>query len=447
MNANRKMTGILVMLRRRVGSFVLLSISVAFLTLAVAPSPARAIAVYDASRTKAMLAATGSRIMDWVIITGLESTILSTIIQITTEFVLFMEELQTQMNTSSATDLAGESGVVKAEVKIGQAKIDAGVKTSFLEQASAVQSENVPPQNAQLCNAIVANKGSLDTEQFEKGVKNLALSAIESMYRSATDDGAGPQAAYDSLVNRCAMKLGNPADGYADECVDTSTTGADGRKLTDADMRAATLDGGQVLELPPMTTKTVDGVSYQVPDPQTTEQKFWVAGLYYCVNMAGSRPTPPSKEQIKTPSGLTARANWDHCAAAQSALASACTTVLAFYTRPNSTYSTLIAAQKKAYEAIVSFGVNLPDSFESGAKGLSAYQELSSTQVICKSNQFFVSKSEGGASHPEMSDSVDRCAASWNSWQLLQNKIKYALVKSVTAMAKLPECWQQEAGE
>jgi len=443
MNANRKMTGILVMLRRRVGSFVLLSISIAFLTLAVAPSSARAIAVYDASRTKAMLMATGSRISSWLEVTALESAILSLVIQITSEFILFMEELETQVNTDSAVGLAAKAGVVKAEVKIGQAKIDAGVKTSYLEAASAVQAENVPPQNEQLCNAIVANKGSLDTEQFERGVKNLALSAVESLYRSATDDGAGPQAAYDSLYNRCTMKLGNSADGYADECVDANTTGTDGRKLTDADMRAATLDGGQVLELPPMTTKTVDGVSYQVPDPQTTEQKFWVAGLYYCVNMAGARPTPPSKEQIKTPGGLTMRANWDHCAAAQSALTSACTAVLAFYTRPNSTYTDLITAQKKTYDAVVSFGVNLPDSFESGTKGLSPYQELSSVQAICKSNQFYVSKSEDGASHPEMSNSVERCSSSWTSWQMLQNKIKYALVKSVTSMAKLPECWQQ----
>jgi hypothetical protein len=69
--------------------------------------------------------------------------------------------------------------------------------------------------------------------------------------------------------------------------VDNSTKGTKGQKIHDADLSLCTLTGSQVLEMPKMKSSG----DFSVPDPKTDEQRFWVAALHYCLNLARPRPS------------------------------------------------------------------------------------------------------------------------------------------------------------
>jgi len=359
--------------------------------------------------------------------------------------VIQFEKLLLYKGTSGALQTAGQSGLVKAKVKIAQAEIDAGVKSAFLRTSMKVASQNVTPEGNDLCNAILVQQLGSTTEQFEKSVARLAASADETMYRTATSDGAGPEYAKDHYALRCTAKLGNKID-FPSTCVDETTKGTDGRKIGDADISFSTLDGGQVLELPSFDTITVDDQTYRVPDPQNTAQKFWTAGLYYCENLGGPRPSPPYGKQLDTPDGRTAAAQWRHCQSRRSQLIQPCMELLAYNTRPNSNQTALIATQLVGCKAAKLLNMTLPDDFEDCAYGISPRQADLLKQAMCKNPQYYIAQLLGGGTHKSLLDVITDCATSWNFWKESLIDREMSVYTSIEGLLGLNQCWASIKG-
>ncbi len=395
--------------------------------------------ILDGGRKFEVIAKWVQRDNFWTATHILVATITAAIAVAAVQVALFSESISEKIEENGAMSASGNKLLAEAEKRLTQALADNGVENAFMEAALEARAENVPPQNNQLCNTIVMNKSIMTTEQFEEAVATAASSVVETRDRTKGSDGSGPAKASLMEQGRCELGLARESDGYNEECVDKTAKGEDGRTLEDSDTSAFTLDGRQTLEIPQFTTITEDSIQYRVPAPEGAEQKFWTAGLYHCMHLAGARPTPPVKEEIETPDGLVKRAQWNHCAAAESALVRACTNLLAFYTRPNSTFTELIKNQKKSYEATEKLNITLPESHE---KGMSSYQLLRASQAACKSNQYYVSQSEGGATHADMMNSVNKCTLAWNAWESMQEKRRMALIEAVGVLPKLAECWQ-----
>jgi len=359
--------------------------------------------------------------------------------------VMQFEKLLLYQGTSGALQTAGELGEVKAKVKIAQAEIDGGVKSAYLRTAMRVASQNVPPEGNDLCNAILVQQLGTTTEQFEKSVARLAASADETMYRTATSDGAGPEYAKDHYALRCAAKFGNKVD-FPSACVDESTKGTDGRKIGDADISFSTLDGGQVLELPSFDTVTVDDKTYRVPNPQNTAQKFWTAGLYYCENLGGPRPSPPYGKELDTPDGRTAAAQWRQCQSRRSQLIQPCMNLLAYNTRPNSNQTALIATQQVGCKAAKLLNMTLPDDFEDCAYGLSPRQADLLQQGMCKNPQYYIAQLLGGGKHKNLLDVITECAASWSTWKEGIVDKEVSVYSSIDGLFGLNQCWASIKG-
>lgn len=418
--------------------FLLLSL---FSGAVVAPTPAyAAFSVTDSGLLAAIQKVWAERSKYWGETIGVLQDILGVTGEIFNAINFYMDKLSTEINKASGMRTAGYQGMIEAETRLAQARADAVAERNYVEAAADIRMQHFQPANQQLCNTVVAQRGIPTTKGFRSGVSSFASSAVETMYRGEKDNGDGPQYAAESLY--AAKKLGvmSTLDGVT-QGADKTTKGTDGRSLQGQHISASVLDGGQVLEIPMTKSFKQDGIEMVELDPQTPEQKFWTAGLYYCMNLMGPRPTPPTKDEIATPGGMTRRTQWNNCAAAESAMMRACTNLLAFYTRPNSTFAKLREEQKKSYEAVKKLGVTMSDAFGNGEKGLSPYQEINATQAICKSNQYYVAMKEAGASEADLMASISRCTASWNAWQGLQQRMKNALTKATAASEKLSKCW------
>lgn len=399
------------------------------------------IPVTDTGRISVLIKKLAMKIANWAEELGLLGKVIKWIKKAWDAFEEWMDKLNITRKKTAAVKVAGSQAIVKTMEETTNYRIDAGVQNQFLRESMEVAAEDVPAQNEHVCKAILAHQSSATVEDFEEKMSCFALSAIESMYRGSKDDGSGPQYAADDRKMRCALKLGNKIDGFPDSCVDDTTKGDDGRKLADFDLKS--FDGGQVLEVAKIKSQSIDGVTYNIPDPQNTEQKFWAAGLYYCMKMAGPRPTPPTKDQIKTPEGMVRRAQWNHCAAAQSALAKACTNFLAYYTRPNDDSGDLIRQQNtRCLAGSQTANVTLPKSFRECNAGMSPYQSYYLAHVMCKSSQQYISASMGKATHADLMATVDKCTSAWNAWKTLEAERKDSLVKAILAASYLSSCWR-----
>lgn len=410
-----------------------------------APMPAHAGAfdVIDAERIRLIKEKWDQRLKFWSQTHRIMWNILQEVTDITNDFVNYMSELDQRINLAATSRTSDFHGLSKAEEKLQDQKSSDRTQDRLLELAAEASMQDVPPRHQQLCNAIVVNKAGIASDSFRESVATFASTAAETMYRGPNDDGGGPQYARDMLQSEADMKLMEKIDGVSSSLIDSTTKGTDQRRLSGAHLSATTLDGGQVLELPPVTNETKDGVTYKHPDPQNDEQKFWVAGFYYCLGVVGPRPTPPNKKEIETPDGMVKRAQWEHCATIGSAMARGCMEMLAFYTRPNNSMAELIKTNKQTYAAVKKFGVKLEDDprYANGEKGLSPYLEANAVNLICKSGEFYVAQSSAGAKHGDMMATVSKCTAAWSAWNSMNDKMKANLVKAGALSEKLKQCW------
>jgi len=378
---------------------------------------------------------------NWIEDLGYLGDIIKGITSVVEVFAELADEFIDQLKKHSILKIFATEAGIKAKVKIEDAKQNAEEALVLTDAITQARAKHAHSGNQQLCRTVLANQATLTTEDFEAAVSCLALSGIEGMYRGQKDDGSGPQYAASEYKLRCALKLGSKVDGYPDSCIDDETTGTDGRKITDSDLSEHIFDGGQVLELPEFKSKKIDTVSYSLPDPQNAEQKFWVAAWYLCYEKAGPRPTPPSKDAIKTPIGMTRRAQWNHCAAMQSSLAKQCTDRLAYYTRPNERFSELREKQEPICQAAERSRIKLDDSYAECKKGLSPYQSLRAVHLLCKGVHFFLANKQAGASDPQASALVDKCTAAWNAWKSMEETGKSASMAGANGQLALQACW------
>ncbi len=412
-----------------------------FLLSAVPTTPAfAAVSVYDATRLALIKQKWAEKKIDWLKTLSLLSKTIKGVTSVLEVVDEFMDLLNDALMTSGMLHLLEGEMLMKTKLAIAEAKDVEGVQNVLLRRALETRMEYVKPPTQHLCKSVLVQQLAMTTEEFEEAVACFASSAIEDMFRSSGDDGSGPQYAADQWKNRCKMKFGNPIDGYESDCVDNSTKGMDGRKLTDADLTASILDGGQILEVVKTSSKTEGGVAYEVMDPQNTEQKFWVAGLFYCINLAGPRPSPPVKEKILTPEGLVKRAQWNHCAAMQSAAIKACTNLLAYYSRPNSSNNTLRTAQEKLCTEAKNANA-IPKDFDC-ASGLSAAKALEIGNALFSSEQYYVAAGLSGQSHADMMRMLARAAANRNAAAAMEAERRGALAEATAGLDKIQECWK-----
>lgn len=379
---------------------------------------------------------------NWLKYLGELGDILSGILALNDTVDKLLSKFMDAERLAMALDLGGQQALAKTIAKAGNALKDNNAKNVDIKMLGRIAADNASPRHEHLCKAILGHQLARTTEEFEHAVARQAATAIETMYRGANDDGSGPQYAKDNYDSRCKAKLGSPLD-YPSDCVDTGTKGTDGRKLNDADLTFSTLTGGQVLEMPKMKSQSINGVTYSVPDPQNTAQKFWVAGLYYCYNLAGPRPTPPTGDAADSPEGATAKAQWNHCAAKQSALIKPCLELLAYHTRPNeSDNKDLVKDQKEKCQAVESANVSIPESFGGCKEGLSPFQAQYLAQAMCKSDQYYIAQAMAGGKHPMMMDGNTDCSTSWNMWKDVVLKKQSKVMIGVPGILKLKKCWQ-----
>ncbi len=332
----------------------------------------------------------------------------------------------------------------KVDVQIAQAQSVTAVQNVLLEADMKTAGKYVKPPTQHLCKSVLVSQLGSTTQEFKQNVARLAASAIEAMYRGANADGDGPQYARDNYIDRCAAGLGSPQD-YPAECVDSSITGTNGKKLADADLDMCTISGNQILEIPEFDVKEINGQKYNVPNPQNAAQRFWVAGLYYCFNLAGPRPSPPYGDKMKTPEGMRAKAQWNVCAARQSAILKPCLELLAENTRPNSSMKSLIAFQKSRCTEADNAKVSIPPSFEKCEKGLTPAQASFLTESLTKSSQYYVAQVMSGASHGKLLEVNIESSLSWNLWKETKVKMQNKVISSIQGIQELQDCWKAAA--
>lgn len=410
---------------------------------ALAPAPAYAVAVTDAPATAAESAGLMQDIINWAKNNAVSQAISQVTHAILDSLISWFQKTLYYIEVATASENAAQSAFVEARTRLTQGVIDSEVMGVYHRSAMRVRADHFQPPGQGLCNNTLIGQMPLTTEAFEQTVSRAALSAIEGMYRGEKDEGDGPQYARDHQALRCGKKFGSPID-YPKECVDNSTTGAMGRKIYDADLTFETLAGGeQVLELPPFdTVEDKDGNKFLVPNATTPAQRFWEAGLHYCFNLAGPRPTPPHGKELDTPQGRVKKTKWDICAAKQSKLIEPCTKLLAHHTRPTQTMTKLIEAQKKKCLAAEKEKVKLPESFEKCAYGLSPYQSDFLTQSMCRNPSFVIAQSLAGSTHPRMIEASVDCATSWTLWEETELALEMDVIDGINGLLDLRECWQ-----
>ncbi len=375
---------------------------------------------------------------DWIESLGALGKIIKGIKKVFSTIDEWMDKLNEEIKKATEVKTAGVEAVIATQTDIFQALADAGMEDSILEVILEQKMEHVNPRTDFVCHNVRGGQLPLTTEEFEEQVSTYAESVVREMYRGPKDDGAGVQYAVNENEARKKLGSASPVDGYDSDYVKSGVKGTDGRSFADADLSAFTLDGEQILEFPKVKQEKIGTRTFDVPDPQNDEQRFWTAGLYYCFNLAGPRPTPPVKEEIVTPAGIGARFKWETCVAAQTAVVKACVDLLAYYTRPNDTFTKMREEQKKKCDEIK--GVD-KDALGGCDKGLSPYFSSLLAQLMCKSHQHFISASVAGATDPELSESVDRCTTSWNVFAAVRAQKEAALAEAAGVLAKLSSCW------
>ncbi len=275
--------------------------------------------------------------VNWKANLALLGDMLLAVVALDAVMVAGFSKIVSTLTKATAVDASGQRAYLETRVKMTQALADSSTEDSLLKAGMRARAKNVPSDGKELVNIIVMHQAAMTTEAFRQSVAKIAASAIEAAYRGKASDGSGPEYAKDNYILRCEAGLGNPID-YPEDCVNKTLKGADGRPYYDSDLSFSILTGGQTLEFPAFEDVTIDGATYKRPNPQNDAQRFWVAGLYYCYNLAGPRPTPP---RDNSPSTIVSRAQWNHCAARQSHLIRPCVELLAYHTRPNSSQTEL----------------------------------------------------------------------------------------------------------
>jgi hypothetical protein len=389
-------------------------------------------------------------VADWAI----EHADLANIISLATT----LNNLTNTFLTNTATQLAGllgaESLLGKLQVDTAQAQIDAAHDTAMAQSAAEFTQDHVPPppQNRQLCDTVRAYQGGVALEHFKNVVRTVVLDGINNMYRGPNMDGAGPQYAVDERAVKCgktsianAPKTGNPLDGYPVSCIDPDPA------FIDADVKISTLDGTQVLELPPPTTSslTVGGQTVSLmapsvtgtPGPKQKAQKMWVAAMNYCYQLAGPRPSPPSMVGLDTTQGRVATAQFNHCLAAQSAFVAQCAERVGRMTRPDCKDPNMGVICKSINEACyhaTKAGVALPPGIQNCSDGLSQYQAEYLALLTCKTSQRYQDGANSGLNHAVLGGQVVDCETAFTQWRLQNAQENANIVNAARGLMELP---------
>jgi hypothetical protein len=319
--------------------------------------------------------------------------------------------------------------------------------------------DNAMPRTQHLCRKIVLDQYARSTIRSQEGVTRSIVDSMRFRQRGPNEDGAGPKGSIEATQVRCLNKYGNPLDGYPDSCVDRTTeVGPFKRKLTDADLLAATMDGAVTLEYPRrevLTETTQNGQTLLIARSvlENDNQRMWLAAVNYCFQMAGPRPTPPSGEYAKTPNGMILKALFDNASSRETAYAERCAKIIAYYTRLNPTDSPEELAADKKFCANSINGVpgktnyideeTMKEKFEDCARGLSPYQKDYLQALVCKTNQNFLLSASSGVLFPEMMDQAVQCGSNWNAWKLDMATRNGGLVDAVKGFMGVRKLWNK----
>ncbi len=413
---------------------ILLSLSLA----AFAPPAGATVVVNDVQNPK-KAASMAEDIANWVKNNALLQGLLSAVnfLSVTTD--TWLNEMAYSQDLSNAYDMTVRRIEAESALRRAQAENDAEIMKPLAKNMMRIARKNVFSESASLCNSIRLGQTSLTTKEWENAVARIAAESIAMRYRGAKDDGSGPAAASDALAARCEQKFGS-SDDFPEQCVDKSTKSVSGVPIANADLNFGTLTGEQPLELPDFEEVKKDGVLHYVPVPKNTAQKFWVAGLYYCYNLAGPRPTLPKHF---SPEDISKDAQWRTCATREANLIRPCANLLAHHTRPNSKQKELIAAHKEKCVAAERLGITLPESFEKCARGLSPYQAAYLEHSMCKNPGQYTAQKRGGAALPDMVRANAKCSMTWNLWQQAEIERQTAVIAGVPALVEARKCWAQ----
>ena len=332
----------------------------------------------------------------------------------------------------------------------------------------------INPEANEACIHAVVNSGLSAMKPAEDIIVDIIRKAVANRYRGDKADGIGPQYVFDhTVLTGCladgtspkvpfALKLKNAVDLPPGNCVDPDPN------ITNSLFGFTT----EPMMVPPTEeiAKTSSGAPIMAPNYKKgdaeaqIETKRFGAHLFLDVLLAaGPRPTPPPALAASTPGGMTAWAQWNHCAALENAYVLPIAAYMAKFTRPNcipgADPNHLYDTVCKATQNLCKFAQNpttggkLKDLNKSPAfkdcdtKGLSTYQMEYLSHLICLSLAGLLNEAGGGAPPATLTEHTDLCANSWSQWQTQLATERSAYIMGMVGLYELRDCWPRTSPE
>ncbi len=357
--------------------------------------------------------------------------------------LIAMEHTNTALNSEIANTMHRDSKLAAIDTAINAVKADI-VANNFRR-----------PDVKADCYTTIARQGLSGNHIFNQTVSNALTQMVETQGIGREEDESGPLGAWKRYIYMCGSLPGFPKGMHAEmeppaSCKEEKYAGL----LTSSRL----LSGAYVLEIPDLVDKTINKVTKKVPEPSNDEQRNFVAAAIWLTNVAGFRPSPPVGKQIETHQGMVELAQWNHCAAVQSALAKSCADLIAKYTRPDCSdanynkYKLECDAGTRACQAVSAS--SLPDKggpaidlskmpgFDC-VKGLSTYQAEYLNHLLCFTNDRAIALPAQGASPAANIAAADACAVAWDQWQTKMATQQDACTQAAAKMASLT-CWPKQ---
>jgi|GEM_PF-1878803 len=400
-----------------------------------------------------------------LVMTAQEATLLGIITilkEIEVESLYYYKtQLPLIMGSGAVAKTAAKIGLVKAEVKLGNAVVDAKVKDVLLETETKITTDTTAPQETEqfLCNKITACQGPVVMDEFARLVSKMVLEGLSMRYRGAGEDGNGPSYAYDDYSHHCGgnaagVNYGTQSGDYGEDC--KASTDSPLTSNANSDISASSIDLQAVLQVPTMVSKTYTTasgtVTLNVPDvnqgstseEDVAEKNAWIAAVEYCAKIAGPRPTPPAGSEMDTPDGRTKANQWRHCAGMQDEFLKVCADRIGMLSRPDcadDNFKNICEASLHSCNAARDAQADLPQSFRNCAAGASLYQSEYLCNTMCESSRQHQAMSLAGAGHDLQLADQALCQTSSNVWKRKVAFEDQVFIESVASMESINECW------
>lgn len=360
------------------------------------------------------------------------------------------EVLEYELNLAGGGVIGAINARSAGQTKIAQAKVDNHTENVFMAAAMKVAGKFAPIGVKIICKAAAINQAPLLVAPFAKGVSSMVQRTLLNAYRGKKSDGNGPKYAFNMEKTRCKYGFADAElDGYTEidgeDCAKNASVrvGTAKLRLVDADIKPVAFDGNVPLKMPEMkeTTDPDTGKVTLEPEAKKPEEKLWLAGFMYCLQMQGPRVTLP---QVKNVTNNSARMAYNHALAIQSGFNKQCADLLGYFTRPSQKDTPkLFAALNKQCTVAKEFlnEDEVKNRFGDCKDGLSLYEAELMTHKLCKSAAYMHAKRGARRNERDLVEDGVKCAIEWNTWKTRVATMRGALVNAARGQLNIKRKW------